>query len=58
MNKKDALIKAVAIRSDLVMLCQQAPDPDIGREVENIIPVVSRIITQLDRTDSKASKNG
>jgi hypothetical protein len=48
MNKKELIRKAVAIRTDIVMLCQQIPDQHIADAVERLVPLMDSIIKALD----------
>jgi hypothetical protein len=48
MNKKELIRKAVAIRTDIVMLCQQIPDRHIADAVERLVPLMDSIIKALD----------
>lgn len=53
MNKKDTTIKAVSIRSEIVMLCQRVTVEEIADMIEGIIPKMDEVIEKIEQTADK-----
>ena len=56
MNRKEAVEKAVSIRSQLVMFCQQIPVRHIADEAENLIPAFDELIDEINAYQGKEMK--
>lgn len=53
MNKKDSIVKANFIRSQLVMFCQGISKMEIADMVEGMIPGMDRVIEELNKCNDK-----
>ncbi len=53
MNKKDTAVKAVSIRTEIVMFCQRITVPEIADKVEGIIPELDDVIEMINKTADK-----
>lgn len=53
MNKKDSLVKANYIRSQLVIFCQRITKEEIADMVERMIPDMDKVIDEINKCNDK-----